>query len=226
MLQVGHGEKGSIRSAITTLQTLSVQANKPIVMSEINYEGILGKNDHHIQRASFWCSILNGANGFTYGANGIWQINHINHPFGNSPSGDNWGDTPWNEAMQKPGSTQLAHSVKLLKKFAWWLLEPVNESLIQPFSIDPMQKIWCASIKKETYILYSINKHALFRFRKIQLQGLHTNTNYYLYMYNLEEGTLQLLQTITTNTQGNWKIPRLRFTGDWLLIANLKEISI
>jgi hypothetical protein len=226
MLQLGHGEKESIRSSITTLKQLHSKENKPIVVDEINYEGILGKNNNTIQRASFWISILCGANGFSYGANGIWQVNQKNKPFGNSPSGDNWGNTPWDEAMQLRGSYELGKSVTFLQKFSWWYLEPAQHLLKQPPSFDVLQKVFCASIFQESFFLYSMNPSALIRLKRLVLCGMQPQTSYFIYFYDPESATLQFYKKIKTNCNGEWKIPRKRFQNDWLLIANLKEISI
>ena len=51
----------------------------------------------------FWTCVLNGACGHTYGANGIWQVNTRAKPYGPSPHGMAWGDTPWEDAYLLPG---------------------------------------------------------------------------------------------------------------------------
>jgi len=38
-----------------------------------------------------------------------------------------WGDTPWDEAAQLPGSGQLGLGKGLLERFEWWRFEPHPE---------------------------------------------------------------------------------------------------
>lgn len=55
-------------------------------------------------RQAFWAHIINnGCAGHTYGANGIWQVNGREVPYGNSPGGNNWGTTPWDKAIERLG---------------------------------------------------------------------------------------------------------------------------
>jgi hypothetical protein len=75
--------------------------------------------------------------GHTYGANGIWQLNGINKPYGNSPGGNNWGITPWNEAMKLPGSAQIGAARKLIESIPdWSSFEPQPEMITQWSSAD------------------------------------------------------------------------------------------
>ena len=94
----------------------------PVLAGEVCYEGILEASRQEIQRFMFWTCILNGAGGHTYGANGIWQVNTREHPFGPSPHGRSWGDVPWDVAAHLPGSQHIGLSKGLLMKYPWWRL--------------------------------------------------------------------------------------------------------
>ena len=74
----------------------------PVLAGEVCYEGILEASRQEIQRFMFWTCILNGAGGHTYGANGIWQVNTRERPYGPSPHGRSWGDVPWDVAARSP----------------------------------------------------------------------------------------------------------------------------
>jgi len=50
----------------------------------------------------FWSCMLSGACGHTYGANGIWQVNTREKPYGPSPHGMAWGHTPWRTPTNSP----------------------------------------------------------------------------------------------------------------------------
>ena len=79
----------------------------PVVNAEVNYEGIMGRSWQNIQRLDFYHTMMNGAAGVTYGANGIWQLNTEEQPYGRSPHGRSWGSTPWRVAARLPGSDQV-----------------------------------------------------------------------------------------------------------------------
>ena len=125
MLQTGHSDRNSIPKTVN-LVTMAVSQNPtmPVLDAEVCYEGIMEASRQEVQRFMFWTSILSGAAGHTYGANGIWQVNTREQPFGPSPHGRSWGDTPWEEAYQLPGSKQLGLAKNLLMRYPWWRLEP------------------------------------------------------------------------------------------------------
>ncbi|MEO6437517.1 MAG: DUF4038 domain-containing protein [Tepidisphaeraceae bacterium] len=128
MLQTGHGDRASIMPTIGSLRaSRAAKPTMPTLNSEVCYEGILGTCPAEIQRIMGWTSLLAGTAGHTYGANGIWQVNRKDQPYGKSPHGGNWGETPWDEAMRLPGSAQTGHAKKLLERFQWWRFQPHPE---------------------------------------------------------------------------------------------------
>ena len=101
----------------------------PVISGEARYEALEIKQMPRAKevREAFWAHLLNsGCAGHTYGANGIWQVNLPDQRFGKSPSGNDWGGTPWKEAMSLPGSTQLAHAKKFLLTLPWHQLAPAT----------------------------------------------------------------------------------------------------
>lgn len=121
MLQTGHSDRASIPNTIDTLRkSLRLEPTMPVFNSEVCYEGIGGTCHDDVQRFFVWTSLLSGAAGHTYGANGIWQVNRREQPYGKSPHGGNWGTTPWDDAMKLPGSRQTGLAKKLLERFLWW----------------------------------------------------------------------------------------------------------
>ncbi len=128
MLQTGHGDRDSIPG---TLRLITAAINRkpvrPVVNSEVCYEGIGEGCRQEMQRRLFWTCFLNGCAGFTYGANGIWQFNREGEPYGPSPHGLEWGATPWNEAMRLPGSAHIGVGMAVLSKLPWWRMQPHPE---------------------------------------------------------------------------------------------------
>ena len=103
----------------------------PVLIGEVCYEGIAEASRQEVQRFMFWSALLGGTGGHTYGANGIWQVNTRQQPYGLSPHGHSWGGPAWDIAAQLPGSGQLGLAKGLLTRYSWWKLEP-RPDLIEP----------------------------------------------------------------------------------------------
>jgi len=128
MLQAGHSGYSSVENAMRLIATdKEIKPSMPVIMSEVNYEGIMHDTSAEVQRLTFWSSILTGAAGFSYGANGIWQVNTPKTPFGASPHGGTWGNTAWDEAMKLKGSKQLGLAKQLLEHYEWWKIRPFQK---------------------------------------------------------------------------------------------------
>src|SRR5581483_8513710 len=92
MLQTGHSDRKSIPNTIRLVtQSYAQTPVMPVLVGEVNYEGIMEASRQEVQRFMFWSCMLSGAAGHTYGANGIWQVNRAEKPFGPSPHGRSWG---------------------------------------------------------------------------------------------------------------------------------------
>jgi hypothetical protein len=128
MLQTGHGTREVLPPTIRTLRaSYAAKPLMPVVNGEVCYEALLGKIPAEIPRLMFWTNVLSGAAGHTYGANGIWQLNRREEPYGKSPHGGTYGPIPWDEAMRLPGSGQLGLAKALLMKLPWQQLKPHQE---------------------------------------------------------------------------------------------------
>ncbi len=155
MLQTGHNDRASIPGTIR-LVTAARAANPrmPVIVGEVCYEGILEQSRQEVQRFMFWACVLSGAAGHTYGANGIWQVNTAEHPFGASPHGRSWGDTPWDVASELPGSRQLGWSKALLMRYPWWRLEPHPEWVEPHWTTANYMQAYCGGIHRELRIVF------------------------------------------------------------------------
>jgi hypothetical protein len=122
-LQPGHPGYPGLSSTIDLLnEALAVEPQMPVLVDEVNYEGICGTNRDDYQRFHFWSCMLSGAAGHTYGANGLFQMNSREQPFNTV-----WGPATWDEAYRLPGSAQLGLGKRLLERYAWWQFEPHPE---------------------------------------------------------------------------------------------------
>ncbi|MBN8788764.1 MAG: DUF4038 domain-containing protein [Terrimonas sp.] len=134
MHQSGHGSGPAKQSALA-LEGWRTQPVMPVMSGESRYEALAIPKPLPAEapRGAFWAHTVNsGLAGHTYGANGIWQLNGIDKPYGNSPGGNNWGITPWNEAMQLPGSAQIGAARKLIESIPGWnSFQPQPEMITQ-----------------------------------------------------------------------------------------------
>ena len=133
MLQTGHGGKETVAPTVRAVRaSYEAKPTMPVVDGEVCYEA-LGANapgagiPTEAPRLMFWACMTSGAAGHTYGANGIWQLNRKDKPYGKSPHGGDYGHIPWDEAMKLPGSGQLGLAKRLLEKYPWQKFEPHPE---------------------------------------------------------------------------------------------------
>jgi hypothetical protein len=125
MLQTGHGGREVLTPTVETVRASRAAAPiMPVLDSEVCYEALLDRIPADVVRLMFWASILSGAAGHTYGANGIWQCNRQGQPHGPSPHGGSYGTIPWDQAMNLPGSGQLGMAKRFLADYPWQQIEP------------------------------------------------------------------------------------------------------
>jgi hypothetical protein len=129
MQQTGHRNptKSHAKKASTGWHTKPIM---PIISAEARYEALSISPTVTTcdVRQAFWAHLLNsGCAGHTYGANGVWQVNQVDRPFGKSPGGNDWGNIPWDEGMQLPGSSQLAAAKRFLLNLPWYTLQDISQ---------------------------------------------------------------------------------------------------
>jgi hypothetical protein len=125
LFQPSHFGWPSIAVEIATLDLCRSRTSvtKPEVVGEIGYEGIGGTNFQDFQRASFWLAMLNGAAGYTYGSNPVFEAYSTDKPFQRTK----YTLMTWDEGMNLPGAEEIGLGAKLLRKYPWWQLDPHPE---------------------------------------------------------------------------------------------------
>jgi hypothetical protein len=143
MLQTPHGSPILMPETVSTLrQSWADHPVMPVIDGEACYELLQTPEETvstALSRRMFWTCMLNGAAGHTYGANGIWQCNRREQPFGLSPKGANYGSIAWDAAMLLPGAQQVCLGKKLLEQFPWQHFEPHPEWV--EFSLKPDEPV-------------------------------------------------------------------------------------
>ncbi len=117
MPPLGEWKYTPLRTTAFVQASYAVEPRMPVVIGEIGYEDHMMTNGADLQRQVFWSSILLGARGFTYGAEGLWQMTS------ETVRGSEYAFTPWSEAMRYKGSSQLGKGKKFLEGYPWWKFE-------------------------------------------------------------------------------------------------------
>jgi hypothetical protein len=216
LLQAGHGgfpAQGAIAKHIA--QNVAREPRLPVINGEACYEGILEGSREEVQRFLFWSALLSGAAGFTYGANGIWQVNTREKPYGPSPHGASWGDTPWEDAYRLPGSAQIGLGKKLLERYPWARFAPHPEWIEPHAGGDKWYGNFAAGIPGQLRVFYL--PEPVFPWRgPVRLAGLEPEVRYQARYVNPSTGQEHPLGTVTGASE--WTLPVTPIMRDWLLI--------
>jgi len=216
MLQTGHGDRQSIPNTVKRMrESYSEPISIPVINSEVCYEGIGEACRQEVQRFMFWVCMLSGACGHTYGANGIWQVNTKDVPYGPSPHGMSWGDTPWDEAALLPGSKQIGLGKKLLQRYQWWRFEP-HQEWIEPHA-DENNYIapYAAGIPGQVRMVFLPSG-----VWGVTLKKINSDIKYRAFLFNPATGNEIKIGTVEPDEQENWQVPIARppIFQDWVLV--------
>ncbi len=214
MLQTGHGDLDSIPNVIESIRkSVPREPRMPVVNSEVNYEGILGRCWENVQRLCFYHSVLNGTAGHTYGANGIWQMSTREAPYGPSPHGRCWGNTPWQEAAQLPGSRQIGLGGCFIRQFPWWELERHPEWTDESSKPNDPYGAIAVGVPRKLRIVY-----APMAWNGPVVKAIEPGVKYRARYLNPRSGEVLELGLVTTDTESNWSAPFPPECHDWLLV--------
>ncbi|MCL4401517.1 MAG: DUF4038 domain-containing protein [Acidobacteria bacterium] len=213
MLQTGHGDRDSIPSTLKLVTTsYATTPEMPVIDGEVCYEGIMEASRQEIQRYMFWACMLNGAAGHTYGANGIWQVNTPEQPFGASPHGRSWGDTPWQTAYRLPGSGQLGMAKKLLSKYQWWRMAPHPEWIEPHGSTENYWQPYGAGIPGELRVFYFPRTGSV----RQKVKALEPGSRYRAYWWNPASGRETEIGMVAGGPE--WQPPAPLIFQDYVLV--------
>lgn len=220
MLQTGHGCYDSLEPTVSAVsKAVAREPRMPVVNSEVNYEGIRGQCWQDVVRLSFYLSVFNGTAGQTYGANGIWQLNEKNKPYGPSPHGRSWGNMPWQEAAQLPGSKQVALGGQFIMKFPWWQLENHPEWVEQRHEQTDRRAIRCVGIPRCLRLLY-----VPLLWTPPVLKSIEPDIKYRAYYFDPCTGARYDLGSVTADENGNWQAAKPPPEAhDWLIVLEVAD---
>ena len=238
MLQTGHRDRASLPNTVKYVrESWRTRPPMPVVIGEVCYEGLGEFCRPEVQRMMFWAGILNGATGHTYGANGIWQMNTIRRPYGPSPHGMSWGNTPWEEAYRLPGSCQLGQAKRFLLRYPWWQFEPhpewvtpgwTDDLCALPFTAGLHDVPIAAGIPGKLRIIYVPMGPGLREVRQIE-----KDVHYRVRLFNPVSGAEQEIGAMQPGPNGNWAP---KFSGfaecpfpvyqDWVVVLETPGVRL
>lgn len=211
MHQSGHGSPAP-KQAVQALEGWNDHPVMPVISGEARYEALAIPKPlpAAAAREAFWAHAINtGFAGHTYGANGIWQVNGREHPYGASPGGNNWGITPWDEAMRLPGSTQIGAGKRFIESLPHWdLLQPKPE-LVSSDSVKVMPL--CAASGDRLRVIYLLAPGT------VKLHSLVVGASYTAAWFNPVSGKKLPDFTLIANASGEKSVESPAGDQDWLL---------
>lgn len=219
MLQTGHNDRASLPNTVRQVTgSLKREPKMPVINSEVCYEGILEASREEVQRLMFWACVLSGAAGHTYGANGIWQVNTETQPFGPSPHGRSWGDTPWTVAYRLPGSAQLGLAKRLLTRYPWWRFEPHPDWVEPHWTEQNFTAPYAAGIPGKVRLIFAPTSWNL-----PKVVRLEAGVNYRAFLWNPSTGRETDLGRIQPDAAGSWQPPVPPIVRDWVIVLEKAE---
>jgi len=203
MLQTGHGGHASVANTVNQVtESVAQEPRMPVVNGEVSYEGIGGSCWQDVQRIMFWTCMLSGAAGHTYGANGIWQFNTRSRPYGPSPHGMTWGNMPWEDACQLPGSRQVGLGRRLLERYEWWRLEPAPDLVEGRWTRQNYYGRYAARIPGQCVIVY-----IPLSWGGVTVKGLDARVPQRAFFFDPATGDEYDLGKVEPDAQGRWSPP-------------------
>ncbi len=215
MLQTGHGGWESVSpTAESVIKSVDREPLMPVIVGEVNYEGILGGAWEDVQRASLYTAVFNGAAGHTYGANGIWQASTPDEPYGPSPHGRSYGNTPWQDAAQLPGATQVGLGGALMARFPWWELTKHPEWVEPRHDETNARAIRCVGVPRRLRLVYVPQL-----WDPPTLKGIEPDVRYRAAYVDPCTGAEHDLGLVQPDDQGNWRPTVPPAVHDWVIVV-------
>jgi hypothetical protein len=214
-LHMGHNDRDSAALCVRVVRELySRKPAMPVIPGEVVFEGIGWQNWQNIQRYVFWGSMLNGASGFCYGANGIWQFNRKDEPFGKSPQGTTWGGDAWDVAMNYPGGRQVGLSKQLLARYPFWKIEPHPEWLDQKKPGNEDIPPFAGGIPGEMRFIYTWHSFA----RNIVIHKMERDVRYRAFWFDPVTGNRTAATPVEASVDGDWRPEHIPGVWDHVLV--------
>ena len=225
MIQGGHLAPPSVPPAWVYSTAYALNPPKPVVQTELDYEGIYGGTANEIMPAQVrrvaYQAIQMGVYGYTYGANGLWwtpsdQTTWPDWPWGIWP--------PWSEALNWPGAEQMQILRNLYESVEWWKLEPRSEALVL-LGANPPDDPWKPSAKGDgdnLYIVYFPEGADPSAVYELHLKAA-AEQNFNAKWFDPQTGTTTPLSGFVSCAAGACPLPMRPNNEDWALVLTAAQ---
>jgi hypothetical protein len=212
MLQTPHGQREAVAPTFNIARAAyEMKPTMAIMNGEASYERLSDTIATEWTRAMFWISMMNGAAGHTYGANGIWQCNRREQPHGASPHGGTYGKISWDEAMDLAGSGQVGAGKKFLEQNFWQFTSPMPLTVEWAEKTDAPIAPCALGQGSEFRILYAIAS------KPVRVSGLTTNATFHCRSFDPVTATVSR-KDVTTDDAGRVVLTPPDYNHDWVVV--------
>ncbi len=224
--QGGHGDY--VVSVDDYKAFLKEHGDKPFVEGEALYEycSTLEENgsrlctDAMVRRVAY-LTMQAGGCGYTYGAQGIWDVVWEKGQE-NAMSVFNRYDVTWSEAIDGPGGVQMGYLRKFYEAQKFWELYPYQAGEEQegnPFG----KKLPLITVSKD-------KKHWVFYYpestrRSGDIEGFHPGV-YTMQWFDPRSGEYDAVIHEFEVEKNTWRIPAKPDAGDWCLVVREKQEEV
>ncbi len=181
----------------------------PIVEGESLYEGATS-NEHFSRvitpdmvRYVAWLCMQTGGCGYTYGCNGVWELQ-----WEAGVGGIGWGDMAWWDGLELPAAGQLTLMREFYEKAGWWELKPIG-GLIEGGRMGRKMGLFTANDQMTTVVGY----FGPWEFASATIKGLSCKS-YTAQWFNPETGVYTLIDADARPHNGVWRTP-MEEQGMW-----------
>ena len=175
----------------------------PLVEGEVLYEGATSNEQFtrvitpEMMRYVAWTCFQTGGCGYTYGCNGVWELQ-----WEAGVGGIGWGDMAWWDGLELPGANQLTLMREFYEAHNWWKLKPI-QGLVSSFGFGGGKGYMAtADDEMRTVVVYFSLKAS----KLCSIKGLSAKS-YTAQWFNPETGEYTLIDADARPVNNAWSTP-------------------
>ncbi len=165
-------------------------------------------DDYDVRQAAYW-SLLAGACGHTYGNNNIWQM------WQPARKAVLWASTPWHEALDRPGASQMGHVRRLFESRPFTKLVP-DSSIVLDGPNHGGAKIRSARASDGSFAFVYSPRGEPFTVRMDAIRASRIRETW----FDPREGVAKPLHTTDTSGIQTFVPPTSGRGHDWILVLD------
>ncbi len=222
MSQAGHGDMDMSQEMYA--QFKEMYAGHPVLESEATYEGAMSGEyssriiDAKMMRRLAYLIMQSGGCGYTYGCNGVWELQ-----WEAGVGGIGWGDMSWWDGLKLPGAGQLTIFRDFYESVNWSTLKPLPEEKAETtcFFLSPTpnrMRIFFTGDAEMKRVVGYITETSM---KALTLRGL-TAEKYHGWWMDPETGVRTELPGEIVPEQGEWSFDGSKIwknRQDYLLVV-------